>query len=150
MKTTIIASILVAFLAGCATNSPDVISPRDAQQLRAFSDAVVVSVRPVTIDGSQTGIGAVAGGAVGVAATRGVSRGSENLAIGIISGIAGAALGNAIERASTQQAAEEIILRKPNGAEFSIIQSVGNEKLKPGDPVYLVQSGSRTRVIKAR
>ena len=60
-----LALALAAVLAGCATSSPDVISRNDAQRLSTVQDATVLSVRPVVVDGSQSGAGAVAGYVVG-------------------------------------------------------------------------------------
>ena len=47
----VLSVLLVASLAACATHSPDVIHPYEAQRLSQLSDATVLSVRPVTIDG---------------------------------------------------------------------------------------------------
>ena len=56
---------LVGLLAACASSSPDVIQRGDTQRLAQVQDGVVLSVRPVVVDGSQTGIGATVGGVVG-------------------------------------------------------------------------------------
>ena len=50
-----------ALLSACSTTSPDVIQRGDAQRLSQVQDATVLSSRPVTVDGSQSGIGGVAG-----------------------------------------------------------------------------------------
>ena len=56
---------LAATLAACSTTSPDVVSRQDAQRLANVQDATVLAVRPVRVDGSQSGGGALAGGVVG-------------------------------------------------------------------------------------
>ena len=58
------ALILVLALAGCTTTSPDVVQRNDAQRLSSVVDATVLSVRPVTVEGTQSGLGSVAGGLV--------------------------------------------------------------------------------------
>ena len=62
MKRFLISTTVLALLAGCTTTSPDVISRNDAQRMATVVDAVVLSTRPVVVDGSQSGIGAAAGG----------------------------------------------------------------------------------------
>ena len=57
----ILLAIAVASLAACATSNPDVIQRGDAQRMSQVQDATVLSVRPVTVDGNQSGIGATAG-----------------------------------------------------------------------------------------
>jgi len=62
----VLSVLLVVSLTGCATYHPDVIHPYETQRMSHLSDATVLSVRPVTIDGMQTGagasVGAIAGG----------------------------------------------------------------------------------------
>jgi len=64
MKNVLMAAI-VAALGACATSSPDVVQRGDAQSLSQVQDGTVLSIRPVTVDGSQSGVGAVAGGVIG-------------------------------------------------------------------------------------
>ena len=52
-------------LAGCSTTNPDVVSRHEAQRMATVLDAVVLTTRPVVVDGSQSGIGASAGSVVG-------------------------------------------------------------------------------------
>jgi hypothetical protein len=65
MNKLLIAVAVAATLSACATSSPDVVSRNEAQRLSQIQDATVLSVRPVVIDGSQSGAGAVTGGVVG-------------------------------------------------------------------------------------
>lgn len=142
--------LLVALLAACASSSPDVIQRSDAQRLSQIQDAVVLSVREVTVDGSQSGAGAAVGGVVGAIggyAGSGVQR--EAQVLGVLAGVAGAAAGNAIERFSTKETAYEIILQLKNGERRSIVQAKGTEVFAPGDPVIMVTTGGKVRVSKA-
>ena len=65
MKKPLALLAVVAVLAGCSTTSPDVIQRGDAQRLSQVQDATVLSVRAVTVDGSQSGGGGVTGAVVG-------------------------------------------------------------------------------------
>lgn len=142
--------LLVVLLAACSTSSPDVIQRGDAQRLSTVSDAVVLSVRGVTVEGSQSGAGAVTGGVVGGLA--GYSAGSnrvEGQIIGMLAATAGAVAGNAIERAGTQEDALEILVQLKNGDRKAIVQAKGAEVFMPGDAVILVTTSGKVRVLKA-
>jgi len=148
MKIVLVALSALA-LAACSTTSPDVISRHDAQRLSQVQDATVLSVRPVTVEGNQSGTGAAAGGVVGGIAGSTRSSGRESVAIGVIGAVAGAVAGNAIERMSTREDAVEVLVQLRNGERRAIVQAKGNETLAAGDAVILVSTGGKTRVTKA-
>ena len=141
---------LALALAGCATSSPDVIQRGDAQRLSTVVDAVVLSVRTVTVEGSQSGVGAAAGGAVGGIAGYGAGGSQrESQVIGIVGAVAGAVAGNVIERAGTREEAYEIIVQLKNGDRRAIVQGKGAEVFEPGEAVIMITSSGKVRVIKA-
>ncbi|MEI8169199.1 MAG: hypothetical protein WCG50_05960 [Rhodoferax sp.] len=145
-----LALIVAATLGACASSSPDVIQRGDAQRMSVVEDAVVLSVRTVTVDGSQSGIGATVGGVVGAIGgygASGVQR--EGQILGVLAGVAGAAAGNAIERFSTREEAVEILLQLKGGERRAIVQAKAAEVLVPGDAVILVTNGGKVRVTKA-
>ncbi len=140
----------VGVLGACATSSPDVIQRGDAQRMAKVEDGVVLSIRTVTVDGSQSGIGATVGGVVGAIggyAGSGVQR--EGQVLGVLAGVAGAAAGNAIERFSTKEEAFEILVQLKGGERRAIVQAKGTEILVAGDPVIIVTTGNKVRVTKA-
>lgn len=153
MKRTIgLGMLLVASLAlvACASSSPDVIQRGDAQRMAQVQDGVVLSVRTVTVDGSQSGVGATVGGVVGAIGGyggSGVQR--EAQVLGVLAGVAGAAAGNVIERMSTREEAVEILVQLKNGERRAIVQAKAAEVLLAGDPVIIVTTGSKVRVTKA-
>jgi outer membrane lipoprotein SlyB len=141
---------LVAVLSACATSSPDVISRQDAQVAALVQDGVIITIRPVTVDGSQSGMGAAAGGVVGaMVGSGGSSIQREKTSLGILAGVAGAVVGNAIERMGTKEEAVEIIVQLRNGDRRAIVQAKGNETLLAGDSVIIVTSGGKVRVSRA-
>lgn len=142
--------ILVSALAACSTSSPDVIQRGDAQRLSAVEDAVVLSVRTVTVEGSQTGGGATVGGVVGGLAGYGAGANQrEGQIVGVLAAVAGAVAGNAIERVSTREDALEILVQLKNGNRRAIVQAKGTEVFASGDPVILVTTAGKVRVAKA-
>jgi outer membrane lipoprotein SlyB len=141
----------VAGLTACASSSPDVIRREDAQIMSFIQEGVVISIRPVTVDGSQSGIGAAAGGvigAIGGSGASGVQR--EQQALGVLGAVAGAVVGNAIERMTTREEAVEILLQLKNGDRRAIVQAKASEILVAGDAVTIVTSGSKVRVTKSK
>ncbi|MDN3545212.1 MAG: glycine zipper 2TM domain-containing protein [Roseateles asaccharophilus] len=139
----------VVTLAACSTTSPDVVKRGDAQRLSQVQDATVLSVRAVTVEGSQSGAGAVTGGVVGAIAGSSVGGKREGQIVGVLGAVAGAALGNAIERNVTKEDAVEVLVQLRNGERRAIVQAKGNETLNPGDAVILVSTGGKTRVTRA-
>jgi outer membrane lipoprotein SlyB len=136
-------------LSACSTTSPDVVQRSEAQRLSQIQDATVLSSRPVTVDGSQSGVGGAAGGVTGAIAGSSVGGRREGAIVGVIGAVAGAVIGNAIERSSTREDALEIIVQLRNGERRSVIQARGNESFNSGDPVVLVTTGGKTRVQRA-
>jgi outer membrane lipoprotein SlyB len=149
MTKTLIAAAAALALAACATSSPDVVQRNEAQRMSQVQDATVLSVRAVTIDGSQSGTGALTGGVVGGIAGSTRSHGAEQAVIGVVGAVAGAVIGNTIERASTKEDGVEVLVQLRNGERRSVVQGKGNETLNPGDAVILVTSGGKTRVTRA-
>ncbi|MEF7614931.1 hypothetical protein V4F39_13490 [Aquincola sp. MAHUQ-54] len=143
------ALTLAALVAACSTTSPDVVQRGDAQRLSQVQDGVVLSVRQVRVDGSQSGGGGVTGAVVGGALGASRSHGTEAAVIGVIGAVAGAVIGNTIERTATREDAYEILVQLPSGERRAIVQARGNETLQAGDPVILVTTSGKTRVTRA-
>jgi len=143
-----IGILLALVLSACSTTSPDVVQRGDAQRLSTVQDATVLSVRPVTVEGTQSGMGSVAGGLVGGVAGSSVGGRRESIVVGVLGAVAGAVAGNAIERSSTREEAVEILLQMRNGERRAIVQARGNQNLMPGDAVILVLTGGKARVTR--
>src|SRR5205823_6105721 len=123
VKTRILALALAALLAGCITHeSGNVYSKHEAGREQTVRMATVDSVRPVQLEGSQSGIGAGAGGAV-----------------------AGGVAGNVIENKATSKNALEITVKLDSGEMRAIVQEA-DQQFAPGQRVRLLSSGGVTRV----
>jgi outer membrane lipoprotein SlyB len=146
----ITAALAIALAAGaCSTTSPDVVSRHEAQRLSSVQDAVVLNSRPVVVDGTQSGIGATAGGVVGGIAGSSVGGSREAAVVGILGAVVGGVVGNVVERTATREEAVEIIVQLKNGDRRSVVQARASESFAPGDAVILVSTGGRVRVTKA-
>ena len=152
MKRFLIAAstgLMLAMMAACSTTSPDVVKPGDAQRLSQVEDAVVLNVRPVVVEGSQSGAGAATGAVIGGVGGSAVGGSREQVIVGVIGAVVGGVVGNAAERYGTREDANEILLQMSNGQRRSIVQAKGNETFKPGDAVLLVTTGGKVRVMRA-
>lgn len=140
----------LSLLSACSTTSPDVIKPGDAQRLSQVADAVVLSVRPVVVEGTQSGLGGATGAVVGGIAGSTASSHNKTAAVAAVLGaVAGGVVGNAAERFGSREDAVEILLQLPNGERRALVQAAGNESFKPGDAVILVTTAGKTRVMLA-
>ena len=143
-------AVLASLLAACASSSPDLVQRGDAQRMAQVEDAVILSVRTVTVDGSQSGVGAAVGGVVGaIGGYGGSSIQREAQVLGVLAGVAGAAAGNALERMTTREEALELLVQLKGGERRAIVQAKGTEKLEAGDSVIIVTTGGKVRVTKA-
>jgi outer membrane lipoprotein SlyB len=142
------AGLLIA-LGACTTTSPDVVSRYDAQRMSTVIDAVVLTTRAVVVDGSQSGIGASAGGIVGGIAGSSIGGRRDSAAASVIGAVVGGVIGNVTERAATREEAVEILVQLRSGERRSVVQARAAETFSPGDPVILVSTGGRVRVTKA-
>jgi outer membrane lipoprotein SlyB len=149
MKRLLVAALAAATLAGCATSSPDVVGRHDAQRMSTVLDGVVLSTRPVVIEGSQSGIGAAAGGIAGGVAGSSVGGRREAVAVGVIGAVVGGVVGNAVERFGTREEAVEILVQLKNGERRAIVQARGEQPLAAGDSVVLVTTSGKVRVTRA-
>ena len=148
MTKSLIAMALAAFLGACSTTSPDVIARSDAGRLSSVQSGIVEAVRPVTVEGTQSGVGAAAGALVLGHAGSSVGSRREQVAVGTLGAVLGGVLGNAIERSTNREEALEIVVRLPQGERRAVVQAKGAEVFRPGDAVSIVFTGNRARVTQ--
>ncbi len=149
MSRLSLSLIVCATLAACSTTSPDVISRQDAQRMSTVLDGTIVSVRPVVVEGTQSGIGSSAGGVIGAVAGGSVGGRRESVVVSVLGAVVGGVVGNAVERQTTREEALEIIVQLRSGERRAIVQARGSEDLRQGDVVQIVTTGSKTRVSRA-
>jgi outer membrane lipoprotein SlyB len=148
MKSIPIVAVALA-LAACATSDPNVVPVYGAQRISHVFDATVLSVRPVTIDGSQSGLGAGAGAIIGGIAGSNIGANSGAAIASMVGAVVGGVAGNAIERDSTKQNGVEIIVQMRDGQRRAVIQAVTADAWAPGDPVIVIVTGANARVARA-
>ena len=148
MKIPLVLALLAAAaaLSGCATSkSGDVYSREEALREQTVRLATVESVRPVTIQGTRSGIGAAAGGVVGGVAGSTVGQGRGSTVAGVLGAVGGGVAGQAIEEGTTRRPGVEITVRLQNGELRAVVQEE-TDKFVAGQKVRLLTSGGVTRV----
>ncbi len=141
------ALIVVALVSGCAsTSSGSVYSGAQTRGEQTVRMGVVESVRQVTIEGSKSGVGTLAGGAIGGVAGSNIGGGSRGSAIGTILGaVAGGVAGSAIEQGTSKTQGLEITVKLDSG-ELRAITQEADEVFRPGERVRLLSGSGVTRV----
>ncbi len=142
------ATTLLAALAACSTTGADLVGRDEAQRLSTVFDAVVLSTRPVVVEGSQSGVGSTAGGLIGGLAGSTVGGHREAMAAGVLGAVVGGVMGNVVERSVTREAALEIVVQLSNGDRRAVVQPHATDGFAPGDAVMLVSTAGKVRVTK--
>ena len=138
----------MAFLGGCASSSPDVITRNQAMRSQTAQLGMIESIRQVQIEGNQSGIGAVTGAVIGGVAGSSVGHKRANIAVGMLGAVLGGVAGNAIEKNATGENAVEMVIQLANGSRIAIVQTAGSQGLMPGDRVNLIGSPGAYRVTR--
>jgi outer membrane lipoprotein SlyB len=156
-KTTIVAvavSFAATFAATAAhSNEWDIGAAsrqrNEALQVGRVLEGTVVQVREVnvapttTANAVSTGVGGILGGAIGAK----MGKGNGRYVAGALSAVLGGVVGNAIGERAMRATAQEIIIRKGDGGIIAVTQA--ESELYAGQPVYLIESYGKVRVIPA-
>ena len=136
-------------LTGCASStSGQVYSRGQVRQSQTVQMGTVESVRPVQIEGTKSGVGAVGGAVAGgfAGSTIGGGRGSTLAAVG--GALAGAAAGSYAEEKMTNANGLEITVKLDSGGLIAVVQEA-DHPFYPGDRVRVLTAGDgSTRVTR--
>lgn len=142
------AVIGVGALGGCATPlTGSTYNRSQVGQEESVRMGVVEGVRMVQIEGTQTGVGTLAGAAVGGIAGSNLGEGKGSAVGAILGAVGGGIAGNALENAGTKKQGVEITVRLDSGRLIAVTQQADpNEQFRPGDRVRVLSGGGTTRV----
>ena len=104
-------------------------------------DALVLSVRPVTMEASAMAstTGMATGGVLGAAAGSQFGKGKGKYVTGALGAILGGGVGGAVGQAVGEGQAGEIIVELENGKKMFVVQADGM-RFQPGQSVFLLRS----------
>lgn len=132
------ALAMVTLLSGCPASMSSSAYTRDqARSTQNVEFGIVQSVREVRIEGTKSGIGTLAGGAIGGVLGNQIGAGAGRTLATIGVGLAGAAAGSAVEEGTTRQRGLEVTVRLDNGRTVAITQAA-DVSLVPGDRVRVL------------
>ncbi|WP_322999388.1 glycine zipper 2TM domain-containing protein [Castellaniella sp.] len=151
VRLTAVAGISLSalVLAGCANQSASgsVYTYGQAQQEQIVRYGTVVSVRPVVIQSDKSsGVGALAGGALGGVAGSTIGGGRGQILTSIGGALLGGLAGNAVENQVNKTQGLEITVRLDNG-ETRVIAQANDIALSSGQRVQVISGGGPTRVV---
>ncbi len=134
-------------LAGCATgsNSASVYGSSQAQREQVVRYGTVESVRQVSIDRGQTGVGTAGGAVIGGVAGSSIGGGRGQIITSVLGAIAGGIAGQAMEGGLSKKTGLEITVRFENGEVRSIVQEA-DEMFYAGDRVRVLSGTGATRI----
>jgi outer membrane lipoprotein SlyB len=139
MKTIRIISLLAVgvLLAGCASQSGEVYSRSQAQRAQTVQMGTVEFVKPVKVQGTKSGVGAVVGAVAGgvLGSTIGGGDGAKIATVG--GALAGAGAGHLAEEKISDYKGLEITVRLDGGSTMAVVQK--------NDVMFFV--GERVRVL---
>jgi len=146
-RVVLVAMLAGIGLAGCASSlTGDTYSRDEARRAMVVRYATVESTRLVTLEGSRSNVGTLAGGAIGGIAGSTVGRGKGAAVGAVVGAVAGGIAGSAIEEGATRSQGIEVTVRLENGSHMAIVQEYNGETFVTGQRVRLLQNGSTTRV----
>lgn len=151
MKQLLISAVTAALLiliSACASGlGGESYSRTEAGTLQRVEYATILSLRPVRIEGTKSGVGTAAGAVAGGVAASGVSGGRTGTVAAVIGMVVGGLIGAASEEGMTRTDGVEFALKMDDGREMSLVQALSpNEVFRVGDKVRVIFSRDRARV----
>lgn len=141
--------ILFYSVSGCSLHSGSTYDRTEMGSPQYFKKGVIISVRDVEINGTESGAGAVAGATAGGLAGSTLGGNTATRALGALGGaVVGGVVGHATENVITGGDASEFIIQPDEGEPYAIVQ-VNDEDLKAGERVLIMDSG-KVRIVRDR
>lgn len=144
--TLAIAAVAVLALTGCGgSQSGSAYSRTQTRGEQHVRMGLVESVRIVTIEGTQSGVGTIAGGVIGGIAGSNVGQGRGSTVGSVLGAVLGGVAGQAIEEKTTKKDGLEITIKLDSGQIIAVTQEA-DEQFRTGERVRVLSGGGATRV----
>lgn len=145
----LLALATLVLVAGCAPErSGDVYQRGEALRAQSVEFGTIESLRPVRIDGGQSGVGTVGGAVLGGIAGSTIGGGRGSTAGAVAGAILGGIVGSAVEKDVTKANGVEVTVRLDSGRMVAIVQEGSADEFRPGDRVRVTSDGYTTRVTR--
>jgi outer membrane lipoprotein SlyB len=141
--------LLLGSLGACApTLTSTTYTTGSIGRAASVSYGTIVGLRPVTLQGGNSGVGTAAGAvAGGVAGSFIGGDWRSNLLGGLGGAVLGGVVGNAVERGTGSGQGVEFFVRQDGGGDISVVQT-NEENLQYNDRVVIIR-GDTTRISRA-
>jgi len=141
-----LAAVATLALTGCAgSQSGSAYSRSQTRGELHVRMGVVESVRTVTIEGTQSGVGAVAGGVIGGVAGSDIGHGKGSTVASVLGAVLGGMAGQAIEEKTSKKDGLEITIKLDSGQIIAVTQEA-DEQFRAGERVRVLSGSGTTRV----
>jgi outer membrane lipoprotein SlyB len=146
-RNLITAALCALALGGCAYPGGGSSDYRgyEARGEQSVRFGVVESVRDVTINARETGVGTAGGAVLGSIAGSNVGGGNGQIAGAIGGAILGGILGQNIERSANERPGVEVTVLLDSGRYIAVVQGA-DESFRNGDRVRILSGRGTTRV----
>ena len=147
----LLLGLMSLFLFGCAsqTMTGESYSGNQARKAQTLKMGQIESVKSVEIKGQKSGVGALAGGAIGGIAASNIGGGRGSLVAAIVGAVAGGIVGDKIDENINTLNGQELTIRLSNDTLIVVTQEIDKNvgPLRKGDEVrVLTSSNGTTRV----
>ena len=134
---------------GCTTDlTGTAYSHSEARHMQIVRYGTVKELELVKIEGTQSGIGAAAGGAAAGIGASNLGGGKGSTIYSIAGALAGGLLGNLAEEKLTRKQGVNITVQLDSGDVMSVVQQVyPSQNFAVGARVKILEQGSATRVV---
>lgn len=145
LTTPILISTLV--MAGCASQSSsgNVYREGETMQAQTVQMGTVESVRQVTIEGKNSGVGGAAGTVIGGIAGSNIGQGRGSAVGSVLGAVAGGLLGKKAEDGVVTRPGLEITVQLDSGGMRAYVQDA-DVQFRAGDRVRIVSGNGKARV----
>jgi outer membrane lipoprotein SlyB len=147
---TLFCAVLAALAVGGCAYPRAGNSYYSGQALRAQSVelGVIENVRPIQIQGPNSGFGAFTGAVAGGFTGSAIGAGTGQAAAIVGGALLGGLIGNAVETDAAKSNGVEVTVRLDSGRMIAVAQQDGGEAFRPGDRVRILSDGYTTRVAR--
>lgn len=126
-------------MSGCAPSlGSSAYARQEARRAMEVKYGVIEAIRPVKIEGTQSGAGTLTGALLGGLAGNTLGGGRGRVATTAVGAVAGAVAGQAVEGAVTGKPGIEVIVRLDNGQVLAVTQEDEGEGFRVGERVRLL------------
>ena len=149
LATLSLVALATVGLGGCAyPGGPNTYYSGQALRAQSVELGVVENVRPIQLQGPNSGFGAVSGATLGGVAGSAVGGGTGQVAAVVGGAILGGIIGNAVENDAARANGVELTVRLDSGRMIAVAQADSGEAFRPGDRVRILSDGYTTRVAR--